>query len=108
MDLLKFFPGRPYCPVDNFPAGNEKDAGKNDFTAPYESRQKIRPPGGRLPEGYRIESVEVDPDMLQVFMPENGAKKEGAASVLRTTPIYLHGLLADMVVYCKIVAPADV
>lgn len=63
---------------------------------------------GQLPEGMKILSVEVVPDTVQVFMPDDATKKGSSAQVLRTTPIYLNGLQADTTVYCKIIAPSFV
>jgi YbbR domain-containing protein len=63
---------------------------------------------GQLPEGMGILSVQVIPDMVQAFMPENDDKKGSIPQVLRTTPIYLHGLQANTTVYCKIVSPVGI
>lgn len=61
---------------------------------------------GQLPKGFGIRSVEIVPDMMEVFMVDAGKKKGGMSQVLRTTPIYLHGLQTDTTVYCKIIIPA--
>ena len=63
---------------------------------------------GQLPEGMEIESVEVQPASLQVFIPKTKKKKNGTPSVLRTTPIYLHGLKESTTVYCSIVVPPGI
>ena len=46
--------------------------------------------------------------MVQVFMLDSGNKKGGTSQVLRTTPIYLHGLKSNTTVYCKIVSHAGI
>ena len=56
---------------------------------------------GKLPEGLRLQSVDLQPARVTVLAPP------GAQDVvdLMTTPIYLENLEADTVIFCKIVAP---
>jgi uncharacterized protein (TIGR00159 family) len=63
---------------------------------------------GQLPEGLEVLSVEVKPATLQVFIPKTKKKKNGAPSVMQTTPIYLHGLQESTTVYCTIVEPPGI
>lgn len=63
---------------------------------------------GQLPEGLEIQSVEVLPATLQVFVPKTKKKKNGTPSALRTTPVYLHGLKESTTVYCTIVVPPGI
>lgn len=63
---------------------------------------------GQLPEGFTFLSVEVVPDSIQSLLLDTGEKGGGAPMVLRTTPIYIHGLQGETTVYCKVVAPPGV
>lgn len=63
---------------------------------------------GQLPEGVKIQAVDVLPPMIQVFMPDAEDKNDSSPHMLRTTPIYLHGLQSSTTVYCKIIVPTGV
>lgn len=63
---------------------------------------------GQLPDGIEMRSVTLKPDQVQVFMPETDLDKVDASYVLRTTPIYLHGLQTDTTVYSKIISPSGI
>ena len=63
---------------------------------------------GKIPEGFKIQSVELIPNMINVSMAGTNDKKNILPKGLRTTPIYLHGLTSNTTVYCKIVTPSGV
>ena len=67
------------------------------------SQLKVKPQFiGELKEGFKIDHVEISPDMVEVVVPEG--KKEDRSELL-TTPIYLQGIESSTTVFCKIVAP---
>ncbi|HBI15239.1 MAG TPA: hypothetical protein DDY20_06950 [Desulfobulbaceae bacterium] len=63
---------------------------------------------GQLPAGLEVQSVEVRPAKLKVFIPKTRKKKNATSPVLQTTPIYLNGLRESTTVYCTIVVPPGI
>jgi hypothetical protein len=58
---------------------------------------------GKLPENQTIQSIQVIPDKVKVFLPA-ADKKHSITSVI-TTPIYLESIYSDTSLFCKIIAP---
>lgn len=57
---------------------------------------------GELQDGYRIESIEINPAQVDVIVPQ---EEETGQKELLTTPVYLQGITMTTTVYCKIIAP---
>jgi uncharacterized protein (TIGR00159 family) len=57
---------------------------------------------GKLPEGYEIESVVLDPLRVKVLYPAGMVE---ASKAVTTTPIYLEGIRQNTRLLCKIIAP---
>ena len=67
------------------------------------TQKKVKPQFiGELQEGYKLQNIEISPDLVDVIVPEG---KEASQKELLTTPIYLQGINRSTTVYCKIVAP---
>ena len=58
---------------------------------------------GKLPDGLKIQSVELNPRMVKVFSPP--VEKKDKPLTLTTTPIYLESISENTTLYCKIIAP---
>ncbi len=61
---------------------------------------------GRLPQGLRIISVDVNPERLKILSP--GPERKPGDIALTTTPIYLENLRESTSLLCKIIAPPTV
>ncbi|MBN1352137.1 diadenylate cyclase [candidate division KSB1 bacterium] len=59
---------------------------------------------GNLPEGFSIDSIQVVPRAIPVWIPAENAKNE---MNLLTTPIYLDNLKQSTTLYCNIIVPAE-
>jgi len=61
---------------------------------------------GALPKGLTMAAIKVEPRSVRAFLPASA--EETSPSSLLTTPIFLPSIRENTVVFCKIVAPADV
>ena len=58
---------------------------------------------GQLPNNYKIKTIEISPQSLQVFAPPN--RQDNKTLTISTTPIYLNSISSDSRILCKIIPP---
>ena len=60
---------------------------------------------GKLPEGFQIVAVSVNPQKIRILAPPGDPKTKNESVVVMTTPIYLENIREDTTIFCKIIAP---
>jgi diadenylate cyclase len=61
---------------------------------------------GKLPAGFKLQSVDVRPQKVRVLIPADDRKQK--EMTITTTPIYLETIRGDIRLFCKVIAPPNI